>query len=413
MPADNVTIKALWNVNQYTITFNTDGGSETTSITADYGTAIEAPKAPTKEGYTFAGWENLPETMPADNVTIKALWNINQYTITFNTDGGSETTSITADYGTAIEAPKAPTKEGYTFAGWENLPETMPAENVTVKALWNINQYTITYVTDDNTEYAKFTVNFGEAVTLPEEPTKADYTFMGWAPEVPSSMPANDLVVTAQWKYSYTGWLTEGENTTYLIDGEKAYLSEWATVEGGDYFFDEEGYVAKGISDVPSKDGTYTGRYVFDEETGALCKDINGLYDIGADTYYTEEGEIILDAGVVNIGDDYYYFAEDGKAAKNGTYKVEKTNGLIDEGNYRFDEQGRIIFVLRGDLDDDGDVDNEDAIYSLYNSVFGDEIYPLNQNGDFDGDGDVDNEDAIYLLYFTVFGGEFYPLSDF
>ena len=134
----DMTLTAKWRINQYTITFNTDGGSAIAPITQDYGTAITAPAAPTKTGYTFAGWDReIPTTMPAGDMTITAQWRINQYTITFDTDGGSAIAPITQGYGTAITAPAAPTKPGYTFAGWDTeIPATMPAGDMTITAHW-------------------------------------------------------------------------------------------------------------------------------------------------------------------------------------------------------------------------------------------------------------------------------------
>ena len=134
----NMTLTAKWTANSYTITFDTDGGSDIDPITQDYGTAINAPAAPTKTGYTFMGWEPaLPPTMPAENMTIKAQWRINRYTVTFDTGGGSAVAPITQDYGTAITAPADPTREGYTFIGWDKaIPATMPAGDMTIKAKW-------------------------------------------------------------------------------------------------------------------------------------------------------------------------------------------------------------------------------------------------------------------------------------
>lgn len=133
-----MTLTAKWTANSYTITFDTDGGSAIEPITQDYGTAITAPAAPTKTGYTFAGWDTeIPTTMPAGDMTIKANWAVNQYTITFNTDGGSAIDPITQDYGTAITAPADPTREGYTFIGWDKaIPATMPAGDMTITAKW-------------------------------------------------------------------------------------------------------------------------------------------------------------------------------------------------------------------------------------------------------------------------------------
>ncbi len=96
----------------------------------------------TKTGYRLEGWYNgktpynfdTPVTAP---LTLTAQWTINQYTITFVFDNGQANTGITQDYGTAITAPKNPTKDGYIFAGWNRaIPTTMPAENMTITAQW-------------------------------------------------------------------------------------------------------------------------------------------------------------------------------------------------------------------------------------------------------------------------------------
>ena len=133
-----LTLYPVWNTNKYTITFDNNGGSEIAPITQDYGTEITAPDNPTRIGYTFKGWDKeIPKTMPAENMTVKAQWEINPYTITFDTNGGSEIDSITQDYGTEITAPDNPTRKGYTFKGWDKeIPKTMPAENITITARW-------------------------------------------------------------------------------------------------------------------------------------------------------------------------------------------------------------------------------------------------------------------------------------
>ena len=202
MPAENITVKAQWEVNQYTITFDTNGGSEIAPITQDYGTEITAPDNPTRKGYTFKGWDKeIPETMPAGNITVKAQWEINQYTITFDTNGGSEIPPITQNYGTEITAPDSPTRKGYTFKGWDKeIPETMPAENITVKAQWEINQYTITFDTNGGSEIAPITQDYGTEITAPDNPTRKGYTFKGWDKEIPKTMPAENITITARWK---------------------------------------------------------------------------------------------------------------------------------------------------------------------------------------------------------------------
>ena len=202
MPAENITVKAQWGINQYTITFDTNGGSEIVPITQDYGTEITAPDNPTRKGYTFKGWDKeIPKTMPAENITVKAQWEINQYTITFDTNGGSDIAPITHDYGTKITAPADPTRKGYTFKGWDKeIPKTMPAENITVKAQWGINQYTITFDTNGGSEIAPITQDYGTKITAPDNPTRKGYTFKGWDKKIPETMPAENITITARWK---------------------------------------------------------------------------------------------------------------------------------------------------------------------------------------------------------------------
>ena len=202
MPAENITVTAQWEINRYTITFDTAGGSEIAPITQDYGTAIAAPADPTREGYTFIGWDReIPTTMPAENMTVTAQWEINRYTITFDTAGGSEIAPITQDYGTNIAAPADPTREGYTFIGWDReIPETMPAENMTVAAQWEINRYTITFDTAGGSEIAPITQDYGTNIAAPAGPTREGYTFIGWDREIPTTMPAENITLKAKWK---------------------------------------------------------------------------------------------------------------------------------------------------------------------------------------------------------------------
>ena len=201
MPAENITLTARWTVNQYTITFKPENGGQDIVIKQDYGTAITAPANPTKTGYTFAGWDKtIPSTMPAGDMAITAQWQLNQYTITFDTAGGSEVPSITQDYGTAITAPANPTKTGYTFAGWDKtIPSTMPAEDMTITAQWQVNQYTITFKPENGGQDIVIKQDYGTAITAPANPTKTGYTFAGWDKTIPTTMPAGNMTITAQW----------------------------------------------------------------------------------------------------------------------------------------------------------------------------------------------------------------------
>lgn len=143
-------------IGAYTVTFQSEGGSEVASqIRAN--TPADQPADPTKEGYTFIGWYNGEsewdfETPVTPDLTLTAKWQLNQYTITFDTAGGSEVPSITQDYDTAITPPAAPTRTGYTFAGWDReIPTTMPAGDMTITARWTENRV-IVIIRPDNSK---------------------------------------------------------------------------------------------------------------------------------------------------------------------------------------------------------------------------------------------------------------------
>ena len=122
---------------EYIATWNVDGVETDTFY--EYGETIVAPEITTEKiGYSFEGWSPaVPATMPSRDMYFTAIWTPVQYTITFNTDGGNVIPAITQNYNTPVTAPAHPTKQGYVFAGWDKeIPATMPAENITVTAVW-------------------------------------------------------------------------------------------------------------------------------------------------------------------------------------------------------------------------------------------------------------------------------------
>ena len=256
MPAHDVTVTGTFTVNMYKLTYTVDG-AEYKSYEVEYGTALTAETEPTKEGYTFSGWGEIPETMPAHDVTVTGTFKVNKYKLTYIVDG-KEYKSSEVEYGAAITAEAEPTKEGYTFSGWSEIPATMPASDVTVTGTFTVNSYKVTYVIDDEV-YETVSVDYGSVIVPPSVDNKEGYTFNGWM-DIPETMPAHDVTVTGSFKVnSYT--------LTYMVDGEEyeSYSIKYnASIEAEDEPT-KEGYTFSGWSEIPATmpahDVTVTGTF--------------------------------------------------------------------------------------------------------------------------------------------------------
>ncbi|OHE44660.1 MAG: hypothetical protein A3K26_05465 [Tenericutes bacterium RIFOXYA12_FULL_35_10] len=219
MPSTALTLYAKWTVNNYTISFEENGGSVVNDITQAFATTVTAPTEPTKEGNTFGGWYTdvalttayTFTTMPSANTTLYAKWTINNYTITFEENGGSVVTDITQAFGTAVVVPTNPTKEGMVFIGWYSdialttayTFATMPSANTTLYAKWDYETYTITYLSVEGINPQN--VKAFDPITLPT-PVKTGYTFEGWFIDQyylnafeQTTMPESDLTLYAKW----------------------------------------------------------------------------------------------------------------------------------------------------------------------------------------------------------------------
>ncbi|MBR6400623.1 MAG: InlB B-repeat-containing protein [Firmicutes bacterium] len=204
MPAHDLVIWANVTEGNYALSFDTDGGTRIGVWMRRYGQDISGVinnLNPTKTGYTFAGWTpEPPETMPPNDLELKANWTINQYTITIDPNNGEAVTKITQDYGTAVNAPADPTKTGNDFDGWDkDIPETMPAENITITAKFTPHVHTIHFDANGGSETADITQDYGTSITAPEDPIREGYTFIGWDTEIPETMPDEDVNITANW----------------------------------------------------------------------------------------------------------------------------------------------------------------------------------------------------------------------
>ena len=125
-----------------TVTFKNWDGTTISESTDDPGAALASPPDPERTGYTFAGWAPaVPSVYPDQDATYTATWTVNRYTVSFDTDGGEAMDDASFDYGAAVTVAD-PVREGYVFAGWSPaLPATMPAENLAVKATWDISPF--------------------------------------------------------------------------------------------------------------------------------------------------------------------------------------------------------------------------------------------------------------------------------
>ncbi|MBQ2842225.1 MAG: InlB B-repeat-containing protein [Clostridia bacterium] len=250
--ADGSTVLKVYYIrNQYDLAITIDGETETN--TYYYDEEVPAVEEPSKTGYTFEGWtEAIPAKMPAKDVTITAIFTINQYTITFVDTGDVAYEAITQDYATDIADIANPVKTGYTFTGWDvAIPETMPAEDLTITAQWTINQYTITFVTDGGTEIAPITQDYATAVTAPADPEKEGHKFTAWDVTVPETMPAEDITITAIWEVLYydATFVVDGETTVkstaygtvpeITAPAKVGYtFNGWEAADGSFYAFD-------------------------------------------------------------------------------------------------------------------------------------------------------------------------------
>ncbi|ALP95171.1 S-layer homology domain-containing protein [Intestinimonas butyriciproducens] len=194
VPADVTTLTVQWTAPTYAVTLHTNGGTINNGNVTEYtyGVGATLPTDVTRTGYTFKGWYDN-EGLTGDPVTAIgntetgnkeywAKWEINQYTITVKPENGKADITITQDYGTPITAPTL-TREGYQFNGWDKtFPTTMPAENLTITAQWTVNQYTITYdLAGGTVEGNPDTYTIETGAFTLKNPTKSGYTFTGWS----------------------------------------------------------------------------------------------------------------------------------------------------------------------------------------------------------------------------------------
>lgn len=192
----DTSYKAIFkaNPNAYTFTWITDEGAENTIY--HYGETIPPMSNPTKIGYTFTGWDQeVPTTMPAQNVIITATFSINTYSVIYMVDGEVYGEVMTVTYNDPVVQFEAPSKTGYTFSGWSSIPLMMPANDVVITGSFTVNAYNLVLVVDDIEKVIVY--NYGQNIIDVSDPVKEGYTFTNWDNLIPDTMPAYDLTFTA------------------------------------------------------------------------------------------------------------------------------------------------------------------------------------------------------------------------
>ena len=300
MPATNSTLFAQWSPTEYDITYNLEGGTNNGSNPATYniGTSTITFLAPTKTGYTFEGWFSEAEFTneiteitlgSTGDVTLFAQWTINSYNITYNLDGGTNNGSnpVTYNIGTSTITLLAPTKTGYTFAGWFSEAEftneiteiTLGSTgDITLFAQWTISSYTVSFSGNTNTGGSlpsAITQNYNSQVTVPSNTgslTKTGYTFIGWNTLANGSgttyvagntfnMPAANRILYAKWTIkSYTVSFNGNTNTGGSLPPviTQNYNSQ-VTVPGNTGSLTKTGYTFNGWNTLANGTGTVYG----------------------------------------------------------------------------------------------------------------------------------------------------------
>jgi uncharacterized repeat protein (TIGR02543 family) len=198
---DNVTsnleVKALYEIKTYTVRFKDHDGTVLNNETVNHGSGATAPAQPTRIGYTFTGWD-VSFNNVTSNLEITALYEINTYTVTFKDHDGATLKTETVDHGSDATTPTDPTRVGYTFTAWD-VSFNNVTSNLEVTALYKINRYTITFDTDGGSLIDSITQDYLSVITIPNSPSKTGSIFNGWNQEIPNLMPNENLTIKATW----------------------------------------------------------------------------------------------------------------------------------------------------------------------------------------------------------------------
>ena len=317
------TVKYYYKRKVHTVTFDANSGTFAAEkggddskivVTGRYGANITVPKAPTRTGYQFLGWdEDVEMTIPDKDLTYKAQWLKMEYTLQFKTGEGTSVSPIKGNYGDKISVPKDPTRTGYIFKYWsengkkvDKLPTTMPAESHIYTAIWEQETYQITYDLNGGSmksgEKNPTTYNVDTTVFKLKNPVRAGYTFTGWSGTQITGVSDNVSVKqgsTDNRTYK-ANWRENIYQITFILSGTEAKGSMAAKTVNytENVTLPKCGFTCKGHSFkrwyTVDKKGKKT--YYSDRQKVSKLTDVNG----GVVTLYPE-----WEANVYNVTFDY------------------------------------------------------------------------------------------------------------
>ena len=387
LQSTGLTLYAVWEINTYTVTFNTDGGSAVQSQTVVYnGKATRPVSNPEKVGYTFKGWYvgetefKFDETDITENITITAKWVIKTYTVSFNSNDGSTVDNITVNHGEKVTAPKAPTKNGYAFAGWYvgdiayDFNGVVTAD-VELTAEWTPIEYTISYVLNGGTNaddaVTTFTVESGEITLL--APTREGYSFDGWY----NAETGGDKVTVIEAGSIgditlYARWTTESHTVSFNSDGgstvdnitvnhgEKVTAPKAPTKDGYAFAGWYVGDTAYDFNTAVTADVALTAKWDAIEYTISYVLN-GGMNDGEVITEYTIESDTIVHPVPVRDGYTFlgWFDAEVG-GNKSETIESGSTGHVTLYAVWRIDSVEVSFEANGGSLDDGAEVQKVD-----------------------------------------------------
>ncbi len=343
---------------EFTITFDTQGGSEVKPITIAEGATITLPRNPTKEGYIFDGWYlsdefiekfNATQTI-SSNITVYAKWRLpfeDEVFVSFNTNGGDAIQGYYAIVGTKINLPVAPSRIGFDFDSWQYGDDKYPAgatfvvpnKNVEMVAIWNSqNLRYVTYDTNGGTEIEKSAVESGSKLTAPKQPKRPGYLFAGWYKDVnctelwdfDKDKVVDNLTLYAKWNVdavgisSVEGATIDGTNIFMVIDQDVEFveLAEKVILSGNAYW--NLYYDRLGQTKIPTK-------IAANRETGKLNKKDNTFYILVSSADGLQEKLYTLTIyRRITINVNYYSVYN----TLIHTYKMDNYNTILQEYDY-------------------------------------------------------------------------------